>query len=115
MVVEAPLKLAGAIDDLDASDVAVIDCLTLWLSNLMGEDGEVAEGVETLATAMSRTPARLLVVSNEVGWGIVPDNALARRFRDDAGRLHQTLAEISDEVALVVAGLPLWLKAEVPR
>jgi adenosylcobinamide kinase/adenosylcobinamide-phosphate guanylyltransferase len=114
-VVEAPLKLAGAIDDLDASDVAVIDCLTLWLSNLMGEDGEVAEGVETLATAMSRTPARLLVVSNEVGWGIVPDNALARRFRDDAGRLHQTLAEISDEVALVVAGLPLWLKAEVPR
>lgn len=114
-VVEAPLDLAAAIGDLDSSDVAVIDCLTLWLSNLMGEDRDVARSVEGLAAAMSGSPARMLVISNEVGWGIVPDNALARRFRDEAGRLHQTLAAFSDEVALIVAGLPVWLKTDTPQ
>ena len=108
--VEAPLDLVEAIRTLAPGDVAVVDCLTLWLSNLMaaGRDIEAARGA--LVAAVEACPADLWLVSNEVGWGIVPDNALARRFRDEAGFLHQALARIADEAVLVVAGLPLMLK-----
>lgn len=107
---EAPLALAETLAGLGPGEGAVIDCLTLWLSNSMAEpDGHVAR-VERLVPALAACPARLWVVSNEVGWGIVPDNALARRFRDEAGRLHQDIAAVADEVLLVVAGLPLRLK-----
>ncbi len=108
--IEAPLDLAGAVADLSADDVAVIDCLTLWLSNSMIEPEGHAERVAGLVPALAACPAALWVVSNEVGWGIVPDNALARAFRDEAGRLHQALAAAAGEVVLVVAGLPLALK-----
>jgi adenosylcobinamide kinase/adenosylcobinamide-phosphate guanylyltransferase len=107
---EAPLDLAGALVALAPEDVAVVDCLTLWLSNSMfAEDGHETR-LATLPSAIAACPARLWLVSNEVGWGVVPDNALARRFRDEAGRLHQSIAELADEVILVVAGLPLALK-----
>jgi adenosylcobinamide kinase/adenosylcobinamide-phosphate guanylyltransferase len=109
--VEAPLALAEALAGLGPDDVAVIDCLTLWLSNSMAEDHGHAERLEALVPALIACPARLWLVSNEVGWGIVPDNALARRFRDEAGWLHQKIAEAADEVLLIVAGLPLTLKA----
>ena len=107
---EAPLALAETLAGLGPDDGAVIDCLTLWLSNSMAEPDEHAARVEGLVPALAACRARLWVVSNEVGWGIVPDNALARRFRDEAGRLHQDIAAAADEVLLVVAGLPLRLK-----
>lgn len=108
--VESPLDLAGAIRGLTSGDVAVVDCLTLWLSNMMASSDDAEASFDGLLAAVRSCPARLLLVSNEVGWGIVPDNALARRFRDLAGRLHQRLAAEVEEVVLVVAGLPLSLK-----
>lgn len=108
--VEAPLDLPAAIAALPADAVAVVDCLTLWLSNLMLDEREVeAAGTELLQAAIA-CPARLWLVSNEVGLGIVPETPLGRRFRDEAGRLHQRLAQQVDEVYLVAAGLPLRLK-----
>ncbi len=108
--VEAPLELAEAIASLQAGDIAVVDCLTLWVSNLLMRDRDIAVEGQALETALRTTPATVWVVSNEVGWGIVPDNALARRFRDECGRLHQRLAKAADSAVLVVAGLPTKLK-----
>ncbi|MEJ2814540.1 MULTISPECIES: bifunctional adenosylcobinamide kinase/adenosylcobinamide-phosphate guanylyltransferase [unclassified Caulobacter] len=109
--VEAPADLAPALDGLGAGDVVVVDCLTLWLSNLMLDDrDDLAAAAAELAASAARFPGALWLVSNEVGFGIVPDNALARRFRDEAGRLHQALAQAADAVTLVVAGLTLRLK-----
>ena len=108
--VEAPLELAAALAELQPEETAVVDCLTLWLSNLMHAERDVEAAAAALLAAMAG-PARLFLVSNEVGWGIVPDNALARRFRDEAGRLHQRIAAKADRVVLVVAGLPLVVKA----
>lgn len=110
MTLEAPLDLAGALDGLGGGDVVVVDCLTLWLSNLMLDERDVAAAMAQLVVGVERFEGRLWLVSNEVGFGIVPDNALARRFRDEAGRLHQALAQAADAVTLVVAGLTLRLK-----
>lgn len=107
--VEAPLELADAIASLSADDIAVVDCLTLWLSNVMAAEIDVEISSRPLVDSVRACPATLLLVSNEVGWGIVPDNALARRFRDHAGRLHQELAMVTDETLLIVAGLVLPL------
>lgn len=107
--VEAPLDLIGAIAALTPDDVAVVDCLTLWVSNLMLAGADIEAAFDALADAVISCPADLLLVSNEVGWGIVPDNAMARAFRDHAGRLHQRLAKVAEETVLVVAGLPLRL------
>jgi len=106
--VEAPLALAAALQD--AGDAPVlVDCLTLWLSNLMLGNADLAAAEAALDAALART-APTVLVSNEVGLGIVPDNALARRFRDAAGRLHQKLAARADRVVFTVAGLPLFVK-----
>jgi adenosylcobinamide kinase/adenosylcobinamide-phosphate guanylyltransferase len=107
---EAPLALSEALADLAEGEVAVVDCLTLWLTNSMLSPAGHAARLAALVPALSACRARLWLVSNEVGWGVVPDNALARAFRDEAGRLHQSIAAVADEVILVVAGLPLWLK-----
>ncbi len=109
--IEAPLALAEAIAALPADAVAVVDCLTLWLSNLMLAERDVAAATDLVA-AVGACPARLWLVSNEVGLGIVPETPLGRRFRDEAGRLHQRLAEVADEVFFVAAGLPLRLKPQ---
>jgi adenosylcobinamide kinase/adenosylcobinamide-phosphate guanylyltransferase len=109
MTIEAPTQLAGAIANLEEADIAVVDCLTLWLSNVMALDDHEA-GAQALVSALAICPARLWLVSNEVGWGVVPDNALARAFRDAAGLLHQRIADVAAEVVLVTAGLPLMLK-----
>jgi adenosylcobinamide kinase/adenosylcobinamide-phosphate guanylyltransferase len=109
--IEAPLDLQGAIEGLSAGEVAVVDCLTLWLSNLMGRDADLGVAAAALLDSLDRSPATLILISNEVGFGIVPDNALARRFRDEAGRLHQRIAAVADEVRLIVAGLSLVLKS----
>lgn len=108
--IEAPLDLAGALARLESDDVAVVDCLTLWLSNSMAEPDGHEDRLAALPGALAACPARLWVISNEVGWGIVPDNALARAFRDDAGRLHQAVAAVADESVLVVAGQVLPLR-----
>jgi len=106
--VEAPLALADALRD--AGDAPVlVDCLTLWLSNLMLGDADLAAAESSLDAALDRA-ALTVLVSNEVGLGIVPDNALARRFRDQAGQLHQRLAARADRVVFTVAGLPLFVK-----
>lgn len=108
--VEAPRDLAGAIGALASDEAVVVDCLTLWLSNAMLAGDDLAAAVDALSAALGATRAALWLVSNEVGWGIVPDNALARAFRDQAGFLHQRLARQVDRVTLVVAGLPMTLK-----
>ena len=107
--VETPLDLAGAAAALAADDVAVVDCLTLWLANSMAATEGHAQRFATLAPALAACSARLWVISNEVGWGIVPDNALARRFRDEAGLLHQRVAAVAGETLLIVAGRVLRL------
>lgn len=105
---EAPLDLADALAQVGPDNTAVVDCLTLWLSNLMHADRDIDAETETLIAALAGRDA--LLVSNEVGLGIVPDNALGRRFRDAAGRLNQQVAEAADKVVFIVAGLPLVLK-----
>lgn len=110
--VDAPIDLAGCIRrEAAPGRVLLVDCLTLWLSNLLlaGADPEAAAAELLAATAAAA--GDLIFVSNEVGGGIVPANTLARRFRDAAGRLNQQMAAQVDEVQLVVAGLPLALKA----
>jgi adenosylcobinamide kinase/adenosylcobinamide-phosphate guanylyltransferase len=91
-------------------DVIVIDCLTIWLSNVMLSEGEVGGEVEGLINALREVKANVFVVSNEVGMGIVPDNETARRFRDVAGLLNQKVADAADEAYLVVSGMPVRIK-----
>jgi len=108
---EHPLDLVEAITQLTAEDVAVVDCLTLWLSNLMHHDRPLEPAFDALAETAGAASCTLFLVSNEVGQGLVPDNALARRFRDEAGLLHQRLARAADTVVFVTAGLAQTLKA----
>lgn len=108
--IEAPLMLASILDALTPQDVAVVDCLTLWLSNVMLSELDVAAETEALLTAAARTRGEVFYVSNEVGLSIVPDNVLARRFRDEAGRLNRLIAAQADRVTMLFAGLPLQLK-----
>ncbi len=109
--VEEPLALADTLGAIAGPDRAVlVDCLTLWLSNLMGADQDPVAAREHLTAVLSTLDGPVVLVSNEVGQGIVPDNPLARRFRDEAGRLHQAVAETADQVILAAAGLALRLK-----
>ena len=93
-----------------AGEATVVDCLTLWLSNLMLAEADLGAATDRLEAALRACAAPVWLVSNEVGQGIVPDNALARRFRDEAGRLNQRMAAACDQAVLIVAGLPLRLK-----
>lgn len=109
--VEEPLDLTGALRrESHPNQPILVDCLTLWLGNLMGCDRDVRQAFGGLLLALPDLTGPVVMVSNEVGWGIVPDNALARRFRDHAGELHQRVAAVADSVVLVAAGLPLVLK-----
>ena len=107
--VETPVALVEALEATAASFV-LIDCVTLWISNLLLGGIEIAPQIERLAEALRTRPGTVVVVSNEVGLGIVPDNALARRFRDEAGLANQRLAQACDEVVFLAAGLPIRLK-----
>lgn len=108
--VEAPLDLVGALARTDGQGARLVDCLTLWLSNLMFSDRDWRAEAEALARALPAQASPVILVTNEVGLGIVPDNALARAFRDAAGTLNQTIAAVADEVILAVAGLPMKVK-----
>lgn len=113
LTVEAPIDLAEAISQHQGtSDVLLVDCLTLWLSNLMLTDQDVEPAVDALVTAILESTLPIILVSNEVGYGIVPDNALARRFRDAAGQLNQRLSAVCDATVLVVAGNPITIKPQ---
>ncbi len=110
--VEEPLDLAAALGQACASDSAVlVDCLTLWLSNLLGAERDVAAECDGLLAALPELAGPVVFVSNEVGQGVVPDNALARAFVDHAGRLHQDLAAAAQRVVFMTAGLPRELKS----
>jgi adenosylcobinamide kinase/adenosylcobinamide-phosphate guanylyltransferase len=108
---EAPLDIVGALRSAPAGAPVLVDCLTLWLSNLMLGDYDIAAAVDDLARALGEFAAPVAVVSNELGLGIVPDNALARHFRDEHGRMNQRIAEVADTVVFMVAGMPMPVKA----
>ncbi len=116
--IEVPLKVAEVLDGADGSHGALlIDCLTLWVSNLLMREQdnvdpecEMERFLESLVAVRDRVATAVLIVTNEVGMGIVPDNPLSRRFRDLAGRLNQAVAEVADEVYCVMAGIPLRIK-----
>lgn len=117
--VEAPLALAEALRERAGKvDVALVDCLTVWLGNLLCPEHQPPrsqeDAVPSLLAELGRRRAHVVVVSNEVGLGIVPENALARRFRDEQGRLNQQVAAIADCVVFVAAGLPMTLKGKLP-
>ena len=124
-LVEAPLGLADTLRENAAPDVfLLVDCLTLWLSNMLfagiaakqAEAGEIVDcplysgEVQALVDTLPRLPGRIALVSNEVGWGVVPMAAVSRLFADEQGRLNQRVAAVCDRVTLVAAGLPLTLK-----
>ena len=106
--IEAPLDPAAAIRA--ARGLVLLDCVTVWLGNLMHHEQDIAPAVDGLCAALGETGAEVLLVSNEVGLSIVPENALARRFRDEQGFLNQRLSSLADEVYFIAAGLPLRLK-----
>ena len=116
--IEEPFDLAGTLNrNADAFDGLVVDCLTLWLSNvLLSPDHEAAKEIETLQQHLRdwKGPG-LVLVTNEVGCGIVPDNALAREYRDLAGELNQSLGHLADEIYWMVFGTPLPVKQPTPE
>ncbi|MBI5049977.1 MAG: bifunctional adenosylcobinamide kinase/adenosylcobinamide-phosphate guanylyltransferase [Nitrospirae bacterium] len=124
--IEEPLKISDVLAHIRGKyNIIVLDCLTLWLSNLIHNNSDINREIKNLIKVLQNSElpglaqrsgagqtlnSKLFVVSNEVGMGIVPDNELARRFRDFAGLLNQKIAEIADEVYLVTAGIPVKIK-----
>lgn len=112
LLVEEPLYLATLLKTLAAPDrLLLVDCLTLWLSNLLHKD-EVLKETQGLLDLLPSLPGHIILVSNEVGMGIVPLGELTRRYVDEAGRLHQKIATLADTVTFVAAGIPLQLKPQ---
>ena len=108
--IEAPRDLVVALAGVPAGRAVLVDCLTLWLTNVMLAGTDVEADVALLERALVERKGPMVLVANEVGLGIVPENALARRFRDAAGRLNQRLATLADRVVLIVAGIPVKVK-----
>lgn len=109
--IEEPLELAAALAEAATpGTIVLVDCLTLWLTNLMMAERDIDAAVDGLLRTLTGASAPIVLVSNEVGLGIVPENRMARDFRDHAGRLHQQIAAQADEVYFVAAGLPLKMK-----
>lgn len=107
---DVPIDLPEAVAS--ASGPVLVDCLTLWLTNLILSEAAVDAATDALIAACAAAPGPVVLVGSEVGLGIVPENALARRFRDAAGRLHQRLAARADRVVFMVAGLPIFVKPQ---
>jgi adenosylcobinamide kinase/adenosylcobinamide-phosphate guanylyltransferase len=108
--IEAPRDLAAALAAVPAGAAVLIDCLTLWLANVMLAGADVEAEAGRFERALIGRTGPVVLVANEVGLGIVPENALARRFRDAAGRLNQRVAGLADRVILLVAGIPVKVK-----
>ena len=112
--VEEPLEIDSVLAGVSAAEAVLIDCATLWLTNLVLSDADIDGAEARLFAALATCPAPVVIVSNEVGMGIVPDNALARRFRGAQGGLNRRLAAQADLAVMVIAGLPLVLKGQLP-
>ncbi len=111
---EVPRDIARALGGVAPSDAVLVDCATLWLTNVILAEGDLPAEEAAFLAALDACPAPVVVVSNETGQGIVPDNALARRFRNAQGALNQRLAARAGLVVAVMAGLPLVLKGALP-
>ncbi|GAA6191662.1 bifunctional adenosylcobinamide kinase/adenosylcobinamide-phosphate guanylyltransferase [Phaeobacter sp. NW0010-22] len=112
--IEEPLDLAPALAGMTADQTCLLDCATMWLTNHMLAENDLETAQSDLISALRACPAHVVIVSNEVGHGIVPDNALSRQFREAQGRLNIALAAEADLAVLVTAGLPLALKGTLP-
>ena len=113
--IEEYIDLASVIKDLSSHQVLIIDCLTLWVSNLLTiglKPRQISKAIKEFLAALKAAKVSIIIVSNEVGWGIVPANKMVRDFRDISGKLHQEVAKISDRVYLMVSGIPLKVKGE---
>jgi adenosylcobinamide kinase/adenosylcobinamide-phosphate guanylyltransferase len=111
---EAPREVARALGGIPPEEAVLLDCATLWLTNLLLGGADLAAAEAELFSALDACPAPVVVVSNEIGLGVVPDTPLGRRFREAQGGLNRRLAERADLVVLVAAGLPLVLKGTLP-
>ena len=114
-LVEAPLEPGAALAAARPGEVLLLDCATLWLSNHLLADNDLADAEARLMTGLDACPAPVVIVTNEVGGGVVPDTALGRRFRAAQGGLNQRLAARAGLVVTVIAGLPLVLKGALPE
>lgn len=129
-LIESPLNLAATLQQHAAADTCLlVDCLTLWLTNLLftgaaarqADAGETIDcplfrdEIQALIDVLPQLPGRIIMVSNEVGWGVVPMAAISRLFADEQGRLNQRVAAVCEQVTLVAAGLPLALKSPAPQ
>ncbi len=114
VTIEAPLDPGAALRDTRPDQIVLLDCATMWLSNQMLAEANLTQSQNALMAALSECPAPVVIVSNEVGLSVVPDNALARRFREAQGRLNQALAAQAGLVVNVIAGLPQVLKGQLP-
>jgi adenosylcobinamide kinase/adenosylcobinamide-phosphate guanylyltransferase len=113
--VEAPLDLEPPLSHLRSGEVALVDCVTFWLTNQILDDADVEEEVDVLLTTLGSMTCPVVIVTNDVSGGIVPENAMARTFRSAQGRLNQRLAAQADLVVFVTAGLPQILKGRLRR
>jgi adenosylcobinamide kinase / adenosylcobinamide-phosphate guanylyltransferase len=112
---EEPLALTSQLEKIGKNfSIVIVDCLTLWLNNLLCKSGEEWRGIQQTTAdflaLLKKMEIPVILIGNEVGWGIVPDNPLARTFRDISGRLNQEIARIADQVILMVAGIPMTVK-----
>jgi len=112
--IEEPVNLGRTIrENSSKASVILVDCLTLWVSNLLHAcraQDDIEQAIQDLETALEKAGCPVFLVSNEVGWGIVPENSLARRFRDLAGSVNQRIAAVADKVVLTVAGMDVQIK-----
>ncbi len=108
--IEEPVEVAEILDRSRAGQVVLVDCLTLWLANVISDPDAAERKIDRLVGSVAASAAQVVLVANEVGLGIVPDNAPTRLYRDLAGSLNQKMAQAVDEVYFVAAGLPLKLK-----
>lgn len=111
---EEPIEISNIIDqEAKAGRPILVDCLTLWLSNLMLAERDISIETDRLVSILQKSQGPVVLVSNEVGQGVIPDNALARKFVDCAGRMNQVIAEAAHRVVWVTAGIPNILKDEI--
>ena len=110
ITIEEPLKIAEQIKERMFGEVLVIDSIGTWLTNLLLEKADIAKMTQELQEALNQTQASVIIISEEVGLGIVPENSLSRKFRDHLGRINQLLATEADQVTLLVAGQPVSIK-----
>jgi len=109
---EEPLDLCGVLNNLKSNQCALVDCLTLWLFNIMADNRNIEKETESLCACLSKLDQEIILVSNELGMGLVPEQKLGRDFRDAQGRLNQAVAKVANHVEFVVAGIPMLLKEE---